>query len=268
MTAVALGLPVTSSSSSKSAAGSMMHHHHHGLRPYRGGGGRGGGSSHDSCSRWVRWVMPIVLTALLSSYLTYLVMYSMHAGQHSFHSTTPGSSSSRSSSSAAPEHSTLDSSTAAKGSATPAATKAAATTAGRRAKAGPGLLSHPKYAPQDSAVRWVNATGRRMRVAVVNEAPYHLEVVAGLLHVLATLPVDVTWYQAGQVTAGGALSPTDLLEATGFTQLLGYLPAMQPRSTAAAPCDFAVLVSPEYFEAQTKVGGLAGRGAAWAVAWQ
>jgi hypothetical protein len=94
-----------------------------------------------------------------------------------------------------------------------------------------------------------------MRVAVVNEAPYHLEIVAGLLQALDGMPVDVTWYQAGQTTADGTLSPTELVEVTGFAQLLGYLPLMKPNSAQAAPCDYAILVSPEYFLQATKVSG-------------
>jgi len=53
----------------------------------------------------------------------------------------------------------------------------------------------------------------RMRVALVNHAPYHLEVVAGWLHVLNQLPVEVIWYQVGQGSKG-KLSAEGLLEAT------------------------------------------------------
>jgi hypothetical protein len=90
-----------------------------------------------------------------------------------------------------------------------------------------------------------------MRVAIVNEAPYHLEIVAGFLHVLAQLPVDVTWYQAGQSVP--AFSAVDLLEMVGFNQLLGFMPRMRPTTDKPEPVDFAVFVSPEYFERETQV---------------
>jgi hypothetical protein len=51
-----------------------------------------------------------------------------------------------------------------------------------------------------------------MTVALVNHAPYHLEIVAGFLHICNQLPLDVTWYQAGQQTADGILSATQLVE--------------------------------------------------------
>lgn len=89
-----------------------------------------------------------------------------------------------------------------------------------------------------------------MRVAIVNEAPYHLEIVAGFLHVLSQLPVDVTWYQAGQSVP--AFSAVDLLEMVGFNQLLGFMPRMRPTTDKPEPADFAIFVSPEYFERETK----------------
>jgi hypothetical protein len=197
------------------------------------GPGRPGGAG--SCIRSLRWAMPILVAAVLSSYATYLLLYPgrlhQHAAQHDggsglwgFHGGTSQRAGDSSSSS----------------SATSSNSQAA-------------LVGTHRYAPQDAAFQWVTAAGRRMRVAVVNEAPYHLEIVAGLLQVLNQMPVDVTWYQASQTTADGTLTPTELLEVTGFTQLLGYLPQMKPSSAVPALCDYAILVSPEYFLQATKV---------------
>lgn len=194
-----------------------------------GGSGRGGGSS-------LRWGMPVLLTAVLSSYILYLSLYSGRPSQHAADSHAwgrlRGTGSRR-------QHASGNTSGGVPGSLQAAAAPSA---------------SH-RYAPQDAAFQWVKAAGRRMRVAVVNDAPYHLEIVAGLLQVLGGMPVDVTWYQAEQTTADGTLSPTELVEVTGFTQLLGYLPQMRPRSQTPSPCDYAILVSPEYFTQKTKVGG-------------
>jgi hypothetical protein len=51
-----------------------------------------------------------------------------------------------------------------------------------------------------------------MTVAVVNHAPYHLEIVAGWLHVLSQLPTEVIWYQAGQASPDGSYPPQRLLD--------------------------------------------------------
>lgn len=105
-----------------------------------------------------------------------------------------------------------------------------------------------------------------MRVAIVNEAPYHLEIVAGFLHVLSQLPVDVTWYQAGQSVP--AFSAVDLLEMVGFNQLLGFMPRMRPTTDKPEPADFAIFVSPEYFERETKVGLMCHEASSWRVLQQ
>lgn len=198
----------------------------------------------SSCGRTLRRAMPILFAAVLSSYITYLLLYpgrvSQHAGQQDGHPASHvGFHSSGSSSSSKTNQ--LHSGDSSRGS--------SASTGSSQAV----LEGTHRYAPQDAAFQWVKAAGRCMRVALVNEAPYHLEIVAGLLQVLNTMPVDVTWYQAGQTTVDGTLTPTELIEVTGFTQLLGYLPQMKPDSATASPCDFAILVSPEYFLKETKV---------------
>lgn len=213
-----------------------------------------GSSSRNGCScvRTVRWAMPLLCAAVLSSYATYLVLYPgrvSHVATAQDSHTAPhyGVRSSGHSSSSG-QRNPGDSSS---GSSVPTGSSQAT------------LMGSHRYAPQDAAFQWVKAAGRRMRVALVNEAPYHLEIVAGLLQVLNDMPVDVTWYQAGQTTVDGTLSATELIDVTGFTQLLGYLPQMRPSSATPAPCDFAILVSPEYFEKATKVGALVFRAAAW-----
>jgi hypothetical protein len=96
--------------------------------------------------------------------------------------------------------------------------------------------------------------GRKLVVALVNDAPYHLEIVAGFLHLLGNIPdIEVVWYQAGQATPDGFFSPVQLLDAQGFSELLGYFPHMRPTTDVPVKVDFAVFVSPEYFEAKTKV---------------
>lgn len=205
-----------------------------------------------SCIRTLRSVMPLLLAALLSSYITYLIIYTGHLSQHAHQEAAggslPHSATGSSSTSSSPTRTT----------ATPATSNAANSQQQEQQQA--LIVGGYKYAPGNAAFQWVRAAGRRMRVAVVNEAPYHLEIVAGLLQVLQGMPVDVTWYQAGQTTADGTLNPTELVDVTGFTQLLGYLPLMRPSTDTPAPCDFAILVSPEYFENATKVRvGLAGR---------
>jgi hypothetical protein len=193
--------------------------------------------------RTLRWAMPLLCAAVLSSYATYLVLY---PGRVSHVATAQDSHTAphygfRSSGHSSSQRSAGDSSS---GSSVPTGSSQAT------------LMGSHRYAPQDAAFQWVKAAGRRMRVAVVNEAPYHLEIVAGLLQVLNDMPLDVTWYQAGQTTVDGTLSATELIDVTGFTQLLGYLPLMKPSSATPAPCDFAILVSPEYFETATKVSAL------------
>lgn len=195
------------------------------LLPGGPGRGAGGGSS----LRTLRWAMPVLLTAVLSSYMLYLFLYSGRPNQHAADGHAWGQlrSSGRTTSSAG-AHSSL------------------------QAGAAAALPGAHRYAPQDAAFQWVKAAGRRMRVAVVNDAPFHLEIVAGLLQVLGGMPVDVTWYQAKQETAEESISPTELVERTGFTQLLGYLPLMRPTTKTPSPCDYAILVSPEYYIQQTK----------------
>jgi hypothetical protein len=53
----------------------------------------------------------------------------------------------------------------------------------------------------------------KMTVALVNNAPYHLEIVAGWLHVLRSMQVELIWYQAGQFTPDGNFTPEELLAA-------------------------------------------------------
>lgn len=182
-----------------------------------------------TCVKALRWATPTLVAAVLSSYITYLVLYSNHLSQHAqrVHHAETNMLYRRSASGDSPWA---------------AGTQQAASSLGAL-----------KYAPSNAAYQWVEETGRRMRVAIVNEAPYHLEIVAGLLQMVSGMPVDVTWYQAGQVTADGVLSPVELVELTGFAQLLGYLPLMRQGTTTPEPCDFAILVSPEYFEEATKV---------------
>lgn len=200
------------------------------LLPGGPGRGGGGGSASSLCS--LRWAMPVLLTAAVSYYIVYLILYSGRPSQQAADSHAWGQRRG-----SKKQH---------------ASDKTSGGVPGSLQAAAAG--SH-RYAPQDAAFQWVTAAGRRMRVAVVNDAPYHLEIVAGLLQVLGGMPVDVTWYQAEQKTPDGTLSPTELVEVTGFTQLLGYLPQMRPRSETPSPCDYAILVSPEYFIQKTKVGG-------------
>lgn len=200
----------------------------------------GSGRGSFSCARGLRWALPCLLAAVLSSYLAYLLLFEGHVSHRLQHGqghhgslgyeALPGGDSAGSSHKASSQ-------AAAGGASQPAA----------------GTNSNNKYSPQDAAIQWVKQTGRQMRVAVVNDAPYHLEIVAGLLQVLSSMPVDVTWYQAGQTTADGTLTAAELVDVTGFTQLLGFLPHMEPRTGTPAPCDFAIMVSPEYFLPETKV---------------
>ncbi|GBF95428.1 hypothetical protein Rsub_08390 [Raphidocelis subcapitata] len=93
----------------------------------------------------------------------------------------------------------------------------------------------------------------RMTVAIVNHAPYHLEIVAGWLHVLSQLPTEVIWYQAGQASPAGSYSPQLLLEIQGFRDIMGGVRYMMvPTTSRAVRVDFAVFISPEYFEKETK----------------
>jgi len=200
----------------------------------------GSGRSSFSCARGLRWALPCLLAAVLSSYLAYLLLFAGHVSHRLQHgqghhgslsyAALPGSDSAGSSHMANSQQATG-------GASQPAA----------------GPKSKNTYSPQDAAIQWFKQTGRQMRVAVVNDAPYHLEIVAGLLQVLSSMPVDVTWYQAGQTTADGTLTAAELVDVTGFTQLLGFLPHMEPRTGTPAPCDFAIMVSPEYFLHETKV---------------
>jgi hypothetical protein len=98
----------------------------------------------------------------------------------------------------------------------------------------------------------------KLRVALVNDAPYHLEIVAGYMQILGPLSdrIELVWYQAPQITPDGNYTPVRLLEMQGFTQLLEYLPNMRVTTDKPAPCDFAIFISPEYFEHKTKVGRL------------
>ncbi len=236
-------------------------------------GARGG---RGCCARVLQWLLPLLAVALLSSYATYLVLYSAAIGTAIF---PPNSGSIdaadqqrlplgqqllRAPALAAQQHATTAAAMQASLARAAAAAEAAAqpdTQALPRLQPGDDEVPPPRrpgepppLAPPDAATRWLAATaGRRLRVALVNHAPYHLEIVAGFLHVLSQLPVDVTWYQAGQSVPG--YSPVQLMEVTGFGELLGYLPHMLPLDTGRAPepADFAVLVSPEYFEALTAV---------------
>lgn len=96
----------------------------------------------------------------------------------------------------------------------------------------------------------------KLRVALINDAPYHLEIVAGYMQILGPLSdrIELVWYQAPQITPDGNYTPVQLLEMQGFTQLLAYLPNMRVATDKPAPCDFAIFISPEYFEHKTKVG--------------
>jgi len=101
----------------------------------------------------------------------------------------------------------------------------------------------------------------RMTVALVNHAPYHLEIVAGWLHILKSMPVEVVWYQAGQFTPDGNFTAEELLEAQGFHELVRsdhY--RLVAASAAPVRVDFAVFVSPEYYEKETKVRAVRGSG--------
>ncbi len=97
----------------------------------------------------------------------------------------------------------------------------------------------------------------RPRIALVNHAPYHLEIVAGMLHLFQDYPCTLVWYQAGQASPGGkTYTALELLKTVGFVDLVGGIPDGVLRSTTEPPepCDFAVFVSPEYFLKETKVG--------------
>jgi hypothetical protein len=231
------------------------------------------------CIRWMHFLVPLLFVAVLSSYTTYLILYQaprahfiVKAGtqqqqveqqqrqQQQVDSYDEASTTAAAGVAAAlqagasADHGQQLSTADSQGAATPAAdaagkSAAAAAAAAKAAAAKP--QRPPPLAPTDAAERWLKATGRRMRVAIVNEAPYHLEIVAGFLHVLSQLPVDVTWYQAGQNVP--AFSAVDLLEMVGFNQLLGFMPRMRPITDKPEPVDFAVFVSPEYFERETKV---------------
>ena len=128
---------------------------------------------------------------------------------------------------------------------------AAAAAAGPAAKAAAGAAAAGAAA---AAPLPYGHTGK-LRAAVVNHAPYHLEVVAGWLHVLAALDAEVIWYQAGQVTPDGNFTAEGLLEAQGFRELTARVPyTMVPLEAGTKPVrvDFAVFTSPEYYEAETK----------------
>ena len=149
------------------------------------------------------------------------------------------------------------------------------------------------------AARPFGATGRP-RVAVVNHAPYHLEIVAGWLALLRRADAEVIWYQAGQpAPAGGGgggggagFTPEELLESQRFHDLFassddgdggdnggssgsggGGAAALEPfyrLVPADAPpveVDFALFISPEYYERETAVGifRLFGGGGFWHV---
>lgn len=220
----------------------------------------------------------MLFVAVLSSYTTYMIIYQVPLTQYVRHAADLTSAASHRPGALdlnALEQGKLDQAWAAvagavdpaneiKANAAKPATVVAAsarTTAAPKAAAPQPASNHPPLAPTDAATRWAKATGRRMTVAVINEAPYHLEIVAGFLHVLGQLPVDVTWYQAGQDVPG--YTPVQLQEMQGFTQMLGYLPRMKPSNSTPDPVDFAVFISPEYFEKQTKVGKHRG----WLICW-
>lgn len=231
---------------------------------------------HQCIRFWLKWLLPLLFVAVLSSYTTYLVTYqapkqqsfgrlsgprrivdltpqvlSLDAlKQASLGQTQPAeTTSSEQRRSSKKPVAAITPAAAAAGSATMTALQQ------QPAAQGPQqpqpASAHPPLAPTDAAFQWAKATGRRMTVAVVNEAPYHMEIVAGFLHILSQLPVDVTWYQAGQDVP--RYSPVQLQEMQGFTQMLGYLPRMKPSSTVPEPVEFALFISPEYFEKQTQV---------------
>jgi hypothetical protein len=232
-------------------------------------------SMRSRCFRWMHFVIPLLFVAVLSSYTTYLLLYQApraHIGikagaqqqqveqqQQQVVDTYEEASSTAAAGVAAALRAGADADSGQHASApgshsagTPAAEAGKPAIAAAAAKpAGTKPQRPPPLAPTDAAERWVKAAGRRLRVAIVNEAPYHLEIVAGFLHVLAQLPVDVTWYQAGQSVP--AFSAVDLLEMVGFNQLLGFMPRMRPSTDKPEPVDFAVFVSPEYFERETQV---------------
>jgi hypothetical protein len=107
---------------------------------------------------------------------------------------------------------------------------------------------------------------RNLSVAVVNHAPYHLEVVAGLLHALKQVPrvQKVVWYQSGQGAGSGmpravgeTLPAREIVSRSGFDALLGademsrveFRDAWHDKPSSH---DFAIFVSPEYFVEGTK----------------
>eukprot|EP00878_Enallax_costatus_P019474 GHUV01020546.1.p1 GENE.GHUV01020546.1~~GHUV01020546.1.p1 ORF type:complete len:437 (-),score=118.80 GHUV01020546.1:840-2150(-) len=239
---------------------------------------------HYQCIRyWVRWLLPMLFVAVISSYTTYMIIYQGPGPQHvssaadlkraadhmphvlDLNELQQGKMEQAWAAVAGAVDPTkeLQSASAATTAAADAAAKAATTVVAaatqvakepqpqvQRAQPAQPAAVHPPLAPTDAATRWAKATRRRMTVAVVNEAPYHLEIVAGFLHILGQLPVEVTWYQAGQQVPG--YSPVQLQEMQGFTQMLGYLPRMKPSNSTPDPVDFAIFISPEYFEKQTK----------------
>lgn len=95
---------------------------------------------------------------------------------------------------------------------------------------------------------------KKLHIAIVNHAPYHLEVVAGLIHVFKSLPCTLVWYQVGHGGPNAPHSPLDMLKDQGFLDLVGNdMPPLRPMGEVKDEIDFAVFVSPEYFLEQTKV---------------
>jgi hypothetical protein len=107
---------------------------------------------------------------------------------------------------------------------------------------------------------------RNLSVAVVNHAPYHLEVVAGLLHALKAVPRvrRVAWYQSGQGEGSGMpravgehLPAREIVKRSGFDELVGeeelaavdFFDAWHDKPKTH---DFAIFVSPEYFVEGTR----------------
>lgn len=229
-------------------------------------------AARPSCVRCLRCVLPILLASLLSSYVTYWIVYSnsRHALLHSrtglllsveqqHHlkqqqvldlatlktqraDADAAAKAADTSSGAQSSAAQVDASQAAAAVATaaqqggaavaaalggPSASKTEARPASLSKEEGPAKAAdapaahaptgsrdgaHPPFATMDAAFKWVKATGRRMTVALVNHAPYHLEIVAGFLHICNQLPLDVTWYQVGQQTPDGRLTATQLVE--------------------------------------------------------
>ena len=222
---------------------------------------------HDSPYRYrsgaLSSLWPILAAALVSALVTYTILQYLRVGQI-LPAAVAGSSRDWGATISLPDINHIDavSATAAAAAAQAAAAAAVKSSESEQHLSKPKLQPLPIHSNSSSqAAEGLSRRagghvlpGRKLVVALVNDAPYHLEIVAGFLHLLGHLPeIEVVWYQAGQQTPDGFFSPVQLLDAQGFSELLGYFPHMRPTTDVPPKVDFAIFVSPEYFEANTKV---------------